>query len=1145
MVMRRLVLRGCLLVGGVCVGGLVFVFWLHAGAGAGAPSLAAGVSGRGAVARLAGLPPAEQAVISRTLGAVSPGFAVVRTPGGYGLSAGGLRAHFGRERALFAAPGGGLSLALRAVGRGAVLEPFRAVQLGVRSNRVSYSGVGVGEWFVGGPLGIEQGFTLARRPAGGGGPLTLALRVSGLTPRLGARGAVFADAAGRPVLRYGALAARDARGRALAAWLVVGRTGLEIQIADRGARYPVRVDPFIQLAKLTASDGAAGDELGSSVAVSGDTVVAGAPDATVGGHSQQGAVYVFTKPAAGWSDESQAAKLTASDGAAGDQLGSSVAVSGDTVVAGAPDATVAGHSQQGAVYVFTKPAAGWSDESQAAKLTVSDGAAGDQLGSSVAVSGDTVVAGALNAAVGGHSQQGAAYVFTKPAAGWSSETQAAKLTASDGAAGNELGESVAVSGDTIAAGAPGATVGGHTQGAAYVFIKPAAGWSDESQAAKLTASDGATGEQLGSSVAVSGDTVVAGAVDAAVAGHFEQGAAYVFTKPAAGWSSETQEAKPTASDGAAVDELGRSVAVSGDTIVAGAPLATVAGHSFQGAAYVFAVVVPPSLQKAFGASSIPLNGSTSLSFTVTNPNGSRALSGVGFTDSLPAGLVVSSPNGSSGSCGSGTVTATAGSGSVSLSGGTIAAGADCSFSVNVTGTSAGVKNNTTGNVTSTEGGTGNTASASLTVVAAPSLQKAFGASSIPLNGSTSLSFTVTNPNGSRALSGVGFTDSLPAGLVVSSPNGSSGSCGSGTVTATAGSGSVSLSGGTIAAGADCSFSVNVTGTSAGVKNNTTGNVTSTEGGTGNTASASLTVVAAPTATISSPADNRSFNLGQSVSTTFSCSEAANGPGIGSCTDQNGSSSPAKLDTSKVGTFTYRVTATSKDGQTRTAQVSYTVVGRPTAQISSPAEGQKFNLRQSVSTTFSCSEAASAPGISSCTDQNGSSSPGKLDTSKAGTFTYKVTATSKDGQTATATISYTVKHPIPRLRSLRLSRRRFYAATHRPTIAALETGTTITYTDTLAARTTFRVLRCAARGRRPCSRLVSVGSFAHRDHKGINRVRFTGWLRGRPLTPGSYVLRLSATLAGQKSTGLSTSFQIVARPPACSDPDNDGDCPGQT
>jgi hypothetical protein len=843
MVMRRLVLRGCLLVGGVCVGGLVFVFWLHAGAGAGAPSLAAGVSGRGAVARLAGLPPAEQAVISRTLGAVSPGFAVVRTPGGYGLSAGGLRAHFGRERALFAAPGGGLSLALRAVGRGAVLEPFRAVQLGVRSNRVSYSGVGVGEWFVGGPLGIEQGFTLARRPAGGGGPLTLALRVSGLTPRLGARGAVFADAAGRPVLRYGALAARDARGRALAAWLVVGRTGLEIQVADRGARYPVRVDPFIQLAKLTASDGAAGD----------------------------------------------------------------------------------------------------------------------QLGSSVAVSGDTVVAGALNAAVGGHSQQGAAYVFTKPAAGW----------------------------------------------------------SDESQAAKLTASDGATGEQLGFSVAVSGDTVVAGAVNAAVAGHFEQGAAYVFTKPAAGWSSETQEAKPTASDGAAVDELGRSVAVSGDTVVAGAPLATVAGHSFQGAAYVFAVVVPPSIQKAFGASSIPLNGSTSLSFTVTNPNGSASLSGVGFTDSLPAGLVVSSPNGSSGSCGSGTVTATAGSGSVSLSGGTIAAGADCSFSVNVTGTSAGVKNNTTGNVTSTEGGTGNTASAS------------------------------------------------------------------------------------------------------------------------------LTVVAAPTATISSPADNRSFNLGQSVSTTFSCSEAANGPGIGSCTDQNGSSSPAKLDTSKVGTFTYRVTATSKDGQTRTAQVSYTVVGRPTAQISSPAEGQKFNLRQSVSTTFSCSEAASAPGISSCTDQNGSSSPGKLDTSKAGTFTYKVTATSKDGQTATATISYTVKHPIPRLRSLRLSRRRFYAATHRPTIAALETGTTITYTDTLAARTTFRVLRCAARGRRPCSRLVSVGSFTHRDHKGINRVRFTGWLRGRPLTPGSYVLRLSATLAGQKSTGLSTSFQIVARPPACSDPDNDGDCPGQT
>src|SRR5207244_5576206 len=120
------------------------------------------------------------------------------------------------------------------------------------------------------------------------------------------------------------------------------------------------------------------------------------------------------------------------------------------------------------------------------------------------------------------------------------------------------------------------------------------------------------------------------------------------------------------------------------------------------------------------------------------------------------------------------ITAVAGSGSISLSGGTLtaspAAGSSCTFSVKVTGTSAGVKNNSV-QVTSTEGGTGNTSNASLTVVAPPTISKAFGAGSIPLNGSTSLSFTITNPNTASALSGVAFTDNLPSGVVVAAvPN---------------------------------------------------------------------------------------------------------------------------------------------------------------------------------------------------------------------------------------------------------------------------------------------------------------------------------------------------------------------------------------
>jgi len=254
------------------------------------------------------------------------------------------------------------------------------------------------------------------------------------------------------------------------------------------------------------------------------------------------------------------------------------------------------------------------------------------------------------------------------------------------------------------------------------------------------------------------------------------------------------------------------------------------------------VINPPSITKQFGAATIPLNGTTSLTFTISSSNVNLSLNGISFNDSLPAGLVVATPPGLSTTC-SGTATATAGSSSVSLSGASLAPGTSCTVTVNVAGTTAGVKNNSV-TVSDTVAGTGNTSNASITVVAPPTIAKAFGAASIPLNGSTSLSFTITNPN-AVALTGVAFSDTLPAGLVVSTPNGLTGSCGAGTITATAGSNSITLSGGTIAASSSCTFSVNVTGTTAGKQTNTTSAVTSTEGGTGNTATASVDVVAPP------------------------------------------------------------------------------------------------------------------------------------------------------------------------------------------------------------------------------------------------------------------------------------------------------------
>lgn len=261
------------------------------------------------------------------------------------------------------------------------------------------------------------------------------------------------------------------------------------------------------------------------------------------------------------------------------------------------------------------------------------------------------------------------------------------------------------------------------------------------------------------------------------------------------------------------------------------------------------VLSPPSITKAFGASTIPLNGTTTLTFTLSNPNAATSLTGVGFTDDLPSGLVFSIPFGESGTC-IGSVSATAGGNSVSVSGVTLAGGGSCSVVLQyVTGASAGTFINTTGAVSSANGGTGSTASATLTVLSPPSITKTFGASSIVVGGSTSLSFNISNPNPGTALTGVAFTDTLPSGLAVSSPsNGLTGSCGGGTITATPGSGSVSLSGATLATSGSCSFSVNVTGTAAGTENNQV-QVTSTNGGTGNTSTASLTVIALPTITI--------------------------------------------------------------------------------------------------------------------------------------------------------------------------------------------------------------------------------------------------------------------------------------------------------
>ena len=340
---------------------------------------------------------------------------------------------------------------------------------------------------------------------------------------------------------------------------------------------------WAQVAKLSASDGAANDNFGNSVSISGETIVVGAVgDDDLG--SASGSAYVFKKVGATWT---QVAKLRASDGEANDNFGNSVSISGDTIVIGAPGDDDLGNAS-GAAYVFEKPLTGWSGTpTENAKLLASDGAAYDNFGESVSISGDSLVVGAWGDCDKG-TYSGSAYVFVKPAGGWlATLTQDAKLLASDGDEWDWFGWSVTISGDTVAVGAWGDNDSGNDSGAAYVFVEPGGGWAGKLyDDAKLQASDAAAGDCFGYSVSNADDVVVVGAYMDDDNGS-QSGAAYVFREPGGGWPGTLNEDdKLLASEGAAYDEYGRCVAISGDTIVVGAQADDDLG-SASGAAYVF------------------------------------------------------------------------------------------------------------------------------------------------------------------------------------------------------------------------------------------------------------------------------------------------------------------------------------------------------------------------------------------------------------------------------------------------------------------------------------------------------------------------------------------------------------------------------
>ena len=352
-----------------------------------------------------------------------------------------------------------------------------------------------------------------------------------------------------------------------------------LDVSRPGAAYVYIKDSngaWSQQAKLTASDGADGDEFGISVAVDGDNVVVGAR----GDDLDKGAIYVFSKPADdNWTSTITETKLTATGGEADDLFGAPVALYGDTIVVGAPGDQIevsGGVARSGSAYVFTKNSGVWS---QAANLTATDAATGDEFGISVAVDDDTIAVGAYGKDGNSLADSGLVYVFVKPETdgGWANaSTETVQLRASDRAANDNFGRSVAVNGSTVVVGASGDrnTVGGTevSTGSAYVFTRPDNGWTNSAgtETAKLTATDAAHTDQFGRSVAVYGDTILVGAHQNDDDGT-DSGSIYVFIKPTNGWTDTTGTVKLTASNAATGDRFGIALALDGDTALVAAP----------------------------------------------------------------------------------------------------------------------------------------------------------------------------------------------------------------------------------------------------------------------------------------------------------------------------------------------------------------------------------------------------------------------------------------------------------------------------------------------------------------------------------------------------------------------------------------------
>jgi hypothetical protein len=344
--------------------------------------------------------------------------------------------------------------------------------------------------------------------------------------------------------------ARDARGHT---------TTIDVAIA-------VIDKHFLENDRFRAGDGDDGDRLGFAVAADGEYGVIGAPY-----QNNTGGAYLIKHSG---STTTVIAQLTASDAQTGDWFGHAVAIDGDYILIGANGEDTGGNNS-GSAYLFKRNSD--SSVTQIAKLTANDALTGDQFGYSVAISGNYLLVGAGFK----HTQEGCAYLFKRNSD--ISVTQIAKLKASNAGTGDRFGATVAIDGNYLAIGAQYEDGGASNSGSVYLFKRN----SDTSitQIAQLKADNPGGDDQFGASVSISGDLIVVGAPKDDLSGKYDTGSVYLFKR-----NSDTdiaQLARLNATDAHRGDNFGTSVSISGDTLVVGAEFTDSKLGMYSGNAYVF------------------------------------------------------------------------------------------------------------------------------------------------------------------------------------------------------------------------------------------------------------------------------------------------------------------------------------------------------------------------------------------------------------------------------------------------------------------------------------------------------------------------------------------------------------------------------